>query len=346
MECALIPPPLQQALLDPSVTDLCLNGHRELHVDRGAGFERIPGPGFRDEAGFRTFVLEELSRSGKTWDAKLPFVDTVFFGTHRAHLVFPPVARSGIHLSLRRLPSSPMLPLRELGDLARRRWRDPENAFELLVAAVVNHEPVILSGSTGSGKTTLLNDLLAFTPPSERLIALEDTPELSPGHPHFTSLVTRNANADGFGAVTLRDLVRQTLRMRPDRILIGECRGDEVLDLLQALNTGHRGSLTTLHANSAVDALKRLELLALIAARGQIPAPLLRILIGRGIRKIAHLESTAQGRRIAEVISVEGCEGEVILSRTLFSTSRPTRDPPPHRPPLSETGGAFPRSRW
>ncbi|NDG83557.1 MAG: CpaF family protein [Proteobacteria bacterium] len=346
MERPLIALPLLTHLNDPSVTDLCWNGHAELHIDRGSGFERLPDTGFRSETEFRQFALDALSRSGRTWDAKLPFVDTVFFGTHRAHLVFPPVARTGIHLSLRRLPRAEDLPMASLRTSAEIRWKDSGPAFGLLKDAVTSQVPLVLCGSTGSGKTTLLNDLLAFTQPGERLIALEDTPELSPGHPHFTSLVTRPANADGFGAVGLRDLVRQTLRMRPDRILVGECRGDEVLDLLQAINTGHRGSLTTVHANSAVDALRRLELLALIAAQGRIPAALIRALIGRGIGRIAHLEGSTGGRRISEIISVEGCEGEVILSRTLFSMNPPLGDLPTHERNSAGKNAVFPRPRW
>jgi pilus assembly protein CpaF len=172
-------------------------------------------------------------------------------------------------------------------------------------------------GGTGSGKTTLLNDLLAFTSEDERIIALEDTAEIHPIHAHFLSLLSRSANADGFGAVSLRDLLKQTLRMRPDRIVIGECRGDEVLDLLQALNTGHQGTLSTLHANSARDGLKRLELLALIGARGTIPSPLIKELISNGVQKIAFLKRRNGVRKIESVLAVHGMEREVILTKEL-----------------------------
>jgi pilus assembly protein CpaF len=152
------------------------------------------------------------------------------------------------------------------------------------------------------------------------MIALEDTAEIHPAHPHFLSLLSRAPNADGFGAVSLKDLLKQTLRMRPDRVLIGECRGDEVLDLLQALNTGHRGTLATLHANSARDALKRLELLALIAARGTIPSTLIKELISNGVQKIVYLKRENGVRKIQSVIAIQGMEREVILTRDLTRT--------------------------
>jgi pilus assembly protein CpaF len=348
VERALIPAALLPLLEDPAVTDLCLSGPEGLVLfDRGAGFEALPGkPLFSSESGFRQFVLEHLSESGKTWDAKLPFVDAVFFGTHRAHLVFPPVCPAGIELSLRRLPRvSVQEPGRAKAE-ALHRWRASLSAFQLLAASATRQESILLAGATGSGKTTLFNDLLSFVPEAERLIALEDTAELAPAHPRFVRLLSRTANADGFGAVTLRDLVRQTLRMRPDRILIGECRGDEVLDLLLALNTGHRGSITTVHAESAREALQRLELLALIAARGQIPDTLIRTLIAKGISKVAFLRRGPSGRILEELISIEGLERGVVCSRPLILSGRSTEAAEPRVPgPPERVGGAYPPPR-
>ncbi|MBU6153699.1 MAG: Flp pilus assembly complex ATPase component TadA [Bdellovibrionales bacterium] len=318
-----IPQTLRTLLEDPTVSDICMNGHLSMSFDRGAGFENVSEVLFNGrEEDYRQFVLEQLSLSGRTWDAKLPFVDTVFFQTHRAHLVFPPVSRNGICLSLRRLPraNSPD-PVRGKAR-ARNRWHESAFQFELLVESVENHESVLFCGATGSGKTTLFNDLLCFVAERERLIALEDTAEIEPAHPHFLSLLSRPSNPDGFGGVTLRDLVRQTLRMKPDRILVGECRGDEVLDLLLALNTGHRGTMATVHANSALDAMRRLELLALIASKGTIPAPLIRALIAKGIQKIVHLERRDSIRKINEIISIEGMERDVIVSRRVFPKDR------------------------
>lgn len=347
MECLMIstPPSLLNLLTDPEVTDICLNGAHSIKVNRGSGFEDFGESSlFQNEDEYRQFVLEHLSLSGKTWDAKLPFVDTVFFNTHRAHLVFPPVARMGICVSLRKLPRAGTSSASKVREDSHKRWAQDAAGFHLLSDSILKQESILFCGATGSGKTTLFNDLLAFIPKQERLIALEDTAEINPAHPHFLSLLSRPANADGFGAVTLRDLVRQTLRMKPDRILIGECRGDEVLDLLLALNTGHRGTLTTLHANSAVDGLRRLELLALIASKGQIPSPLIRSLIAKGFQKVAFLDQRDGQRRISEIISVEGLERDVIVSRKVFPKALDFGGDgsPPSGP--RERERAFPRS--
>jgi pilus assembly protein CpaF len=309
-------PILEELLTSPQIGDLCFNRHDEVYFNQGNGFERLPMAQliFRNENEYRTFILDEISRSGKTWDAKLPFLDTVFFGTHRAHVAFPPLSPNGITLSLRKLPIRQKIPSLEAKQKATQRWATSKEAFDLLTNAVKNQESILFAGATGSGKTTLLNDLSAFIPPAERIITLEDTAELSPQHEHVISLLSRTANADGFGAVTLRDLVKQTLRMKPDRILVGECRGDEVIDLLQALNTGHGGTMSTIHANSAREALKRIELLAMIAAKGTIPSTLIREMISNGIQKVVHL----QNRKIRSVIQIESFERDTILSRPLF----------------------------
>jgi pilus assembly protein CpaF len=308
----MIPPRLQELLERPEVTDLCFNRFDQFFIDRGNGLEAISGEEiFQNEGEYRTFVLEQISLSGKTWDAKLPFLDTVFFQTHRAHISFPPLAQFGIYLSLRRLPKPQTMNVD--------RWKDSAKAMTILIQAIQNHETMIIAGGTGSGKTTLLNDLLSYVPATERMIALEDTSEIHPSHPHFLSLLSRTQNADGFGAVTLRDLLRQTLRMRPDRILVGECRGDEVLDLLQALNTGHRGTLGTIHANSARDALRRIELLALIAAKGTVPSPLIKELMAHGIQKLVFMERMNGVRRIHTILQIEGREREIIFTRPVFS---------------------------
>lgn len=303
---------LEQLLSDPTITDICLNGAREVFIDRGEGLEPYGGslePVWTEE-GLRDWVLEQLSSAGKTWDARHPFVDAQIASGHRIHVAFPPTSRKGITVSLRKPPAR--------GSATQEgRWIGSP-AYELLRSAIRSGDSILIAGATGSGKTTLANDLLSEISPRERIVALEDTPELLPSHPHFLSLVSRPPNADGCGEVTLRTLLRQTLRMRPDRIVLGECRGAEVLDLLQALNTGHRGALSTLHANSARDALRRIELLCLLASGGSISLTAVRELLALGIQWIAQVRKSEAGpREISELWRVEGREGDTILLRPM-----------------------------
>ncbi len=296
-------------LADGRATDICF-GPGTLAVDRGEGLRRDPS--FRvGEDEIRTWILHEISRAGKSFDAKSPFVDLVLPATpsirfrHRCHAVFPPLSPAGVLISLRKLP--------EPGATATV-WQDSPY-YPLLRQIVARHETILIAGSTGSGKTRLMNELLGEISPHERILALEDTPELAPLHPQFFPLVSRTANADGFGEITLRTLLKQTLRMRPDRIVLGEVRGNEVLDLLQALNTGHQGTLATLHANSPREALKRLEVLCLLAAGASLPLSALRELLAGGIRWLVQVERTPEGRRVRELVEIAGREGDTILLR-------------------------------
>lgn len=305
-----------QALIDaPEVTDICLNGTKSVYYDQGSGMEELPLSGisgWTDES-LKQWVLEQVSLAGKTWDARHPFIDSTLRSGHRLHVAFPPIARHGVLLSIRRLAAP------RAGNEATGRWTNSSAFFAHLSEAVTKGESMLICGATGSGKTTLASDLLSCVAHSERIVALEDTPELAPAHPHFISLISRPANADGYGEVTLRTLLKQVLRMRPDRIVLGECRGSEVLDLLQALNTGHRGSLATLHANSPRDALRRVELLCLLAAAGAIPSSVIRELISIGIQWVAHVERDSTGRRISAVWRIEGREGDTILMRPMVN---------------------------
>lgn len=312
MERAVIdasPPPwFRDLLADASVTDVCVNGPKEAFVDRGRGMEplALEAPWAGDER--RAWAIEVLGRSGRAWDARHPFADAAFDGTHRLHFVFPPAAADSLLISARRLPAVGK------GDPAERWGRS--RLFDRLVEAARAGDSILVSGATGSGKTTLATDLLSVAPARERIIALEDVAELAPAHPHFLRLVSRPPNADGFGEISLRTLLKQALRMRPDRIILGECRGPEVLDLLQALNTGHRGALATLHASSAREALRRVELLCLLAAGGAIPLGAIRELLALGVRWLAHVERVTGGtRRIREVWRLDGREGDTILLR-------------------------------
>lgn len=304
---------LERALNHPSITDLCLNGSQAAFADQGSGLQplSIDSPLWNDEE-MRAWVLHQISSAGKTWDARLPFIDATLSSGHRLHVAFPPMARQGILISLRRLPSAS----NEAGR-GRIRWKDSP-LYTALAEAVGRGESLLIAGATGSGKTTLASDLLEEIPSSERIVALEDTPELSPRHSHFLSLISRPPNADGFGEVTLRTLLKQTLRMRPDRIVLGECRGAEVLDLLQALNTGHRGALATLHANSPRDALRRTELLCLLSAENALPVSVVRELLSVGIDWIAQVKRQDGHRKISELWKIEGREGDTILMRPVL----------------------------
>lgn len=294
---------LSEILANPQITDICINGDQETFVDCGHGMEKISHVRW-DETQLQTWVIHQLSQIGKSWDAKNPFIDATLQSGHRIHIAFPPICPKGLLISLRKLPSAS----------CSLRWQtDPY--FETLCQIVKRGESLMVAGATGSGKTTLINDLLQQIPSHERVIALEDTLELNPSHPHFISLLSRPPNADGYGEITLRTLLKQALRMRPDRILLGECRGSEVLDLLLALNTGHRGAMATLHANSCRDALKRLELLCLVSSSTPIPLSVLRDLIASGIRWVAFVQRQKNARFIGELLRVEGKEGEIILLR-------------------------------
>jgi pilus assembly protein CpaF len=312
-----LPAWLIEQLQNPRVTDICFNGNQGVFIDQGFGMERLHAEEtdpFGSHA-LKDWVLAELSAVGKTWDARQPFIDAILKCGLRIHVIFAPLTQNGILVSLRRLPQKNPL-MSASTDRAGRleRWISSP-LYTVLAAAVKRGDSILISGATGSGKTTLTNDLLAEIPTQERVIALEDTPELAPDHPHFLSLISRPPNADGFGEVTLRTLLKQTLRMRPDRIVLGECRGSEVLELLQALNTGHHGALATLHANSAREAIKRIELLCLLAGKGSIPLRATREMLALGIRWIAQVKRVDSSRMIHELWKIEGHEEDTILMR-------------------------------
>ncbi|MDR3606738.1 MAG: ATPase, T2SS/T4P/T4SS family [Oligoflexia bacterium] len=304
---------LTELLNDPLATDICLNGSETAFVDRGngQGMTEVPHCHWPADV-MRDWLIQEITRVGKAWDARNPFIDATLASGHRLHAAFPPLSRQGLLVSLRRLPEACREQARP--ESCRARWSSDaqsQTLFLRLEEKARAGDSVLISGATGSGKTTLANDLLTCVAPSERIIALEDTPELAPAHPHFVSLQSRPPNAEGQGEVTLRTLLRQALRMRPDRIVLGECRGPEVLDLLQALNTGHRGLISTLHANSPRDALRRVELLCMMASGGAIPLLAIRELLATGVQWVAQVRH----RKIEALWKIEGREGETILMR-------------------------------
>jgi pilus assembly protein CpaF len=296
--------PLQSLLADPAVTDVLVNGPDEVWADRGQGLERLPLR-FPDEAAVRRLAVRLAAPTGRRLDDAQPWVDARLSDGVRLHAVLPPVSPRGTCLSLR-VPRRRVFALAELveaGSLT-------PDGLALLARLVEARTAFLISGGTGTGKTTLLSALLSLVPADERLLLVEDAGELSPEHPHVVRLEARPANVEGAGEVTLRDLVRQALRMRPDRVVVGEVRGAEVVDLLAALNTGHEGGCGTLHANSAVDVPARLEALAAVAG---LDRAALHSQLASGLRVAVHLVRGREGvRRVAEVcVLARGADGLV-----------------------------------
>lgn len=295
--------PLSGLVTDARVTDVVVNGPDSVWVDRGAGLEQVD-VSFRGSDELREFARRLAERAGRRLDDAHPWVDARLPEGIRLHAVLPPIAVGPTLISLRIPARAPL----SIDDLVARGTLDPMGARWLL-HIVRNRLSMIVSGGTGSGKTTVLGALLALVPARERIVICEDTTELNPPHPHVVRLEAREPNIEGAGAVTLRDLVRQSLRMRPDRLIVGETRGVEVVDLLAALNTGHDGGAATTHANSADDVPARLEALALMAG---MPRAAIHAQLAAGLHVAVHLDRH-QGRRIVESINVfdRNASGEV-----------------------------------
>ena len=293
--------PLARWAGDPEVTDILVNGSREVWIDDASGLHNS-GFAFDNEEQVRRLAARLAASAGRRLDDASPWVDARLPNGMRLHAVLHPLSREGTAISLR-LPSATPLTLE---DLAKRRMFDAATGKRL--RQLVEHgAPMLLCGGTGSGKTTLLAALLAQVPHRERIVVAEDSAELRIAHPHVVYLEGRPANAEGAGAVTLRDLVRQSLRMRPDRLIVGEVRGAEVLELLSALNTGHSGGAATVHANSPADAIVRLELLALQAGLTRDAA---HGAIATGFSHIVHIGRDSKGRRQVRAIGEVGRSDE------------------------------------
>ena len=313
--------PLEPLLQDPSVTDVLVNGPGEVWVDRGRGLERV-GIRFADDTAVRRLAQRLAAPTGRRLDDAQPWVDARLPGGVRLHAVLPPVAPRGTCLALR-VPRRTVFSLDELVEAGS----VPPSGADLLGDLVGSRLAFVVSGGTGSGKTTLLSALLSLADPADRLVLVEDAGELAPDHPHVVRLEARPPNVEGAGAVTLRDLVRQALRMRPDRLVVGEVRGGEVLDLLAALNTGHEGGCGTVHANGAADVPARLEALAAMA--GAERAALHSQLVS-GLEVVVHLirERPAAGgrRRLAEVgVIRRGADGLATVESAWTWDGRGTR---------------------
>ncbi len=279
---------LEQWAVLPGVTDILVNGTREIWIDDADGL-RFSGQTMADEAAVRRLATRLAVSAGRRLDDASPWVDARLPNGMRLHAVLAPLSRGGTSISLRLPATTPFT----LDDLQKRRMFDAPMRRNLL-SLVRDGVPLLISGGTGSGKTTLLAALLAAVPGNERIVVAEDSAELHIAHPHVVYLEGRPANVEGAGAVSLRDLVRQSLRMRPNRLIVGEVRGAEVVDLLNALNTGHAGGAATVHANSAQDASVRLQLLALQAGLSLDAA---RVAIESAFRFVIHLERGRDGKR-------------------------------------------------
>jgi pilus assembly protein CpaF len=251
--------PLEPLLAAPDVTDVLVNGPREVWVDDGQGLRRTQVT-FTNDAAVRRLAQRLAAAAGRRLDDASPYVDARLAGGVRLHAILPPIASGGTYVSLR-LPPRRTFTLDDLVSAGT----IPLAAVPLLSAVVTSRLAFLVTGGTGTGKTTLMSAMLSLSDPTERLLLVEDSAELRPAHPHVVRLESRPANLEGAGGVGLRDLVRQALRMRPDRVVVGEVRGNEVVDLLAALNTGHEGGCGTLHANTAADVPARLEALACAA---------------------------------------------------------------------------------
>ncbi|WP_084635197.1 TadA family conjugal transfer-associated ATPase [Propionicicella superfundia] len=283
--------PLDDLLHEDGVTDIVVNGPRQVFVDRGAGLEPA-GVRFADDAEVRRLAMRLAAGVGRRLDEGSPYVDARLPDGTRVHAILGSLATPGTCLSLRR-PARRRL---RLDDLVAAGSIPPAGA-DLLRQLVARRLAFLVSGGTGSGKTTILGALLACVDPAERLVIIEDSRELDPDHPHVVRLEARHANAEGAGAVTLTDLVRQSLRMRPDRVVLGEVRGGELSDLLTALNTGHEGGCGTVHANSAAAVPARLEALGALGGLGRTA---LHAQVAAALDVVIHLGRDAAGRRVVK----------------------------------------------
>jgi pilus assembly protein CpaF len=303
---------LEPLLADPSVTEIMVNGFRDVYVERAGRLERVP-IAFATEEQLYQAIDRIVSTVNRRVDESSPMVDARLATGERVNVIIPPLALSGPTLTIRRFPRPiPMPRMVELGAV-------DEATSALLGAMVRARFNIVISGGTGSGKTTMLNALSGYIPGHERIITIEDAAELRLEQTHVISLEARPANVEGRGHITIRDLVRNSLRMRPDRIIVGEVRGGETLDMLQAMNTGHEGSLATVHANSAGDAISRLETLASMSEL-ELPFAAIRDQLNNAIDIIVQLSRFADGsRRMIDVTAVTSRRREDFKLEQLMS---------------------------
>ena len=304
--------PLQILLEDESVTEVMVNGAKNVYVERAGKILRAPITFDSNEHVMR--IIERIVNPlGRRIDESSPYVDARLQDGSRVNAVIPPISLIGPILTIRKFAKKPITveQLIQFGSIT-------QEAIDFLSACVHARVNVVVSGGTGSGKTTLLNVLSSFIPGDERIITIENAAELQLRQEHVVTLESRPANIEGRGEITIRDLVINSLRMRPDRIIVGECRGDEALDMLQAMNTGHDGSMTTAHSNSPRDTLSRLETMTLMAGM-ELPVRAIREQISSAIDLVVHQERMRDGtRKVVSLTEVTGMEGDVITTTDLF----------------------------
>ena len=305
--------PLEPLLKDPTISDILVNTYKSIYLERYGKLEPTDAR-FKDEDHLMRIIDKIVSSVGRRIDESSPMVDARLSDGSRINAIIPPLAMDGAMLSIRRFAVNPL----ELSDLIGFQTLTPEIS-EILKGIVKARLNVIISGGTGSGKTTLLNVLSRFIPENERIVTIEDSAELQIKQEHLVRLETKPPNIEGKGEVTQRDLVRNSLRMRPDRIIVGEVRGKEAFDMLQAMNTGHDGSLTTIHANSPRDSLMRLETMVAMANM-EIPNEFMKRFISSAINVIIQVARLADGRRkLVSLQEITGMEGNVITLQEIFS---------------------------
>ncbi|WP_297448734.1 CpaF family protein [Ferrovum sp.] len=304
--------PLEPLLADPTISDILVNGPSTVFVERKGKLE-LTSVKFTDEEHLIRIIDKIVSRIGRRVDESSPMVDARLPDGSRVNAIIPPLALDGAALSIRRFPAVPL----SVHDLVDYGSMTPE--MSMLIAAMVKSRlNILISGGTGSGKTTLLNVLSSFIPDDERLVTIEDAAELRLQQPHVVRLETRPPSVEGTGEITQRALIRNSLRMRPDRVIIGEVRGAEVIDMFQAMNTGHEGSMATIHANNAHDALSRLENMVGISGI-TIPVRPLRQTIVSALTAIIQASRLSDGKRkVMSILEITGMEGDMITTQEIF----------------------------
>lgn len=304
--------PLEPLLADPSISDILVNGTDKVFVERRGLLERTDVH-FRDERHLLRIIDKIVSSVGRRIDESQPWVDARLEDGSRVNAIIRPCAIDGPSLSIRKFSRTP-LHMKKL--LEHNALSKPAALF--LEAAVKGRMNILISGGTGSGKTTMLNALSAFIDPRHRMVTIEDAAELQLQQEHVVRLETRPANAEGTGRITQRDLLINALRMRPDRIMVGEVRGNEAFDMLQAMNTGHDGSMTTIHANTARDAISRLEQMVTMVG-GDFPMQAVRSQIAAGLQLVLQLNRLSDGRRkVTSISEIVGLEGDTVMMQDIF----------------------------